>query len=296
MHPQTDRAPGGEKAMTERDEVRKEVWGDLAGDITPGEVVLAVETPEREPEIVETPEPTAEEAPPDPWEGVSQSVKDRIETLSKQVSDFAKMEHRLRQAESRVGNLQTELSKRDAEKLQRENELRSESRKAEKAKLDKKWAEAKELIDPDLADAMERKIAHAADELEEKIQGLKAPGPAVDPNEVESRIADMVEERIVSFAYPGYREKILADSGFWGWLNSQPANIKGLANSKKADDAIAVFDAYSDFLKPSATVTSREKRLKQAESPKTVPQSTIKSEDTMTLDEYRDHVRKQIYR
>ena len=150
-----------------------------------------------------------------------------------------------------------------------------------------------------------------ADAIDERLGAMSAPSPAVDvaalrkqmETELTAKIrADVeaaFEPRLVDITHRGWRSLVRTPE-FVQWINAQPENVRQLAASPKADDAIDLLDLYKGANKVNPKTAEeitaeRKARLRQAAN---VPRgqgaaTPRRSIDDMTDEEYWQYLATQ---
>ena len=258
------------------DDVAKEVWGEDVGE-------LEAQPPE------DPPEQPVEQEPEDPWAGLTPALREKFESLQAKVATVDDLQNRVKTAEGRVGALQSELAKRAAV-VQKEAPTEEQIAAAEADDAD--WEQLKEDF-PEWAGALDKRIAAMSADLAKNKPDMEAFKSEMAADNAKRE--GLLERRLVAMKHPGFEEKILKQKDFWTWLEKQPREIQQLRNSPKAEDAIAVFDAYTNQQPRKRLDDARKKRLEQNETVRGTPQSPIKSEADLTESELRAKVAKEVW-
>lgn len=113
----------------------------------------------------------------------------------------------------------------------------------------------------------------------------KRQAPQVDTAAIERRTAEAVDEAeeraFVRLKHPTWKKDVKTPE-FQKWFSSQANEVKALAGSKMADDAIRLLDSFKEHqTKATETKQKNERRLERAVAPKggTPPASTAISDD-----------------
>lgn len=225
---------------------------------------------------------------------VEPALQDTIDNLS----------YRLKQAESRVGSLQNQLSaERKANKetaTVKPKDAPTKEQIEEASKDTEDWEELKTEF-PLWGKAIEKRIAAANADFKNKID-LTGQETAKLGSKIEKVQADFdrkLELTTLSFYHPNWQETVKSDA-YLKWLPTQPEHIQAKHGSPSAADAIEVLNRFNDANnKPSKTpaqiVADRRKRLKQSKGiESTHKEKPAKSETDMSEDELRRKIASEV--
>lgn len=240
---------------------------------TSPEIEAAQEEPQQEPE----PEKEA-----DPWEGVPQVVRERLEAVAGKLSSVDKISDRIRNIEGHIGGLASQVkSFVTASKVVAKSgvETPTEAQIEKAAESSEKWKAIKEDY-PDWAEALEERLAQekpaapvGLDEIQKKVD--ESVGSINNSLRTELRRAN---ETIVEIKHPDWRKDVNTGE-FKAWFNKQPAEMQALAGSENAVDAIRLLDVYKSSAKKSKQ--DKEQRLRSA----VTPQGTASKPNTLNDDD-----------
>ena len=237
---------------------------------------IAVEPKADEP--IATPEP-------DPWAGVPQVVRDKLEAA---IGEQQKFTQRMSSYEGRVGKL-NDLYRdaASAAEAARNNPTIANTQKAENS-LENWKRESEDL--PEIFGAVDERIAERlATEREQILQSIKQQGSNDD---IKLMIADAKTEARqlarVDIAHPDW-ETVINSSKFGAWTVTQTPEIQALAASEHAGDAIQMISLYKQYeekvIETAKQSKENENRLERAITPKGVPQpggkTAMSEEDAM---------------
>lgn len=236
-----------------------------------------VEAKQEEPEQQPEPEPPKV----DPWDGVPQVVREQLEAVSGKLSSVDKISDRIRNIEGHIGGLSSQVKQfvaasKAVAKTGVEAPTDAQIEKA--AQSSEKWQAIKEDY-PDWAEALEERLAqekHAApdlDGIQRKVD--ESVGSINNTLRAELRRA---HETIVEIKHPEWRKDVNT-SEFKSWFETQPADLKALAASENAADAIRLLDVYKSVSKK--TKQDKEQRLRSA----VTPQGTAAKPNTINDDD-----------
>ena len=149
----------------------------------------------------------------------------------------------------------------------------------------------------DIIDAQAQKIADQQariDDLEAKIGSDGGQGALTDKT-----LRQMREELRVEMRHPDW-EQVVKSQEYDEWARTQPLDIIDKMNSDKAEDAIAVLDAYKAQTKgaksPEQIENERKKRLSQSELPaQKSGRKPVVADDNLTDEQYRDKLEKELW-
>jgi hypothetical protein len=285
----------------------QQIWDEMAAET--GNLETPAPAPVEDPTKAEPvkPAPVAPAAtapvvvPPvvqDPYEGLSPGLKQKM-------IDLESLAGRTRKVEGHVGNLTAE-NKRLVDELATLKALPARQKPSEQqvqkaAKSTDKWdALTKEF--PEWAEAVNERLGNNAepdiDALRSQIrEELTADLTTNITATVRASIAAETEVRLLNVAHRGWRDTINSPA-FKAWQGSQPEDVRNLAFSDKAEDAMEMLDLYKAQqpdaqrqIDPNAILEARRKQLADAASVARgngaglVP---IRSTDDMTDKEYWD--------
>ena len=286
-----DAVPVQEQQTTQEDSNDAFAAGfSAAREGTPAPIEPAkAETPapdaEAKPEVKEEVKPAqevpAKAAAPDPM----------AEVLGRIDAGFKAFESRLKPLEGRVGQLQSlndqfaELKKATATAAQSGAPVPTQTQQADATKSGAKWEKLKEEF-PEWAEAVEERFGRTAATQspvdEESIRAKVREDFNKDLATREAEIRKQAQEEaqkaalvamrsamgnIVKTKYPDWVETTRSDD-FKKWQSAQPDEVKRLAFSEDASDAIALLDKFHEAKRKDK---ESQRRLAGATTPKGVP-------------------------
>ena len=239
-------------------------------------------------------EPIAEEAAPseepeDPLAGLSDVVRAKLAQIDELATANAQLLHHVKTAEGRVAAMQREFQQaRVAQQQVAPQEAPSQGQIVNAAKNPEKWEQLKEDF-PEWAGAMEEYVASKLGSVQPQ-QGLDPQQVAafvqqqVDQTKVEMRQA--IEEARVDGKYENWKDTVNTLE-FTQWFTVQPPDVRALANSDSARDAIRMLDMFHETKKRSASDIRQERGQRLAAAATTRPGQTPppKSLDDMSPEE-----------
>jgi hypothetical protein len=244
-----------------------------AGD-TPAPEQEASTSPASESQELQAQEATAsteetaqEPAAADPLAGLPEEVKAALGKISQLEQANAQLLHHVKTAEGRVAAMQREFAQaKAAQSAVAPQDAPSQGQMSAAAKNPEKWEQLKQDF-PEWADAMEEYVAA-------KLGGVKPAAPGLDPQAVAAFVhqqvsrtkAEMtrtIEEARVEGRYDNWKEQVNS-TDFIQWFTVQKPEVRALANSTSARDAIHMLDLFNDSKKRSATEIKQERGARLA--------------------------------
>lgn len=226
-------------------------------------------------------EPVAEEAAPseepeDPLASLPEAVRAKLAQIDELATANAQLLHHVKTAEGRVAAMQREFQQaRVAQQQVAPQEAPSQGQIANAAKNPEKWEQLKEDF-PEWAGAMEEYVASKLGSVQPQ-QGLDPQQVAafvqqqVDQTKAEMRQA--IEEARVDGKYENWKDTVNTLE-FTQWFTVQSPEIRSLANSDSARDAIRMLDLFHDTKKRSASDIKQERGQRLAAAATTRPGQT----------------------
>ena len=244
-----------------------------AGDNTPAPELQA-SVPETPPQ--DNPEPQAvaatQEAPVDPLAGLPEEVKIALSKITQLEQANAQLLHHVKTTEGRVAAMQRE-AQQGRQAATSVDAAPSQGQMAAAAKNPEKWEQLKQDF-PEWAGAMEEYVGA-------KLSGMQAGVQATDivdyvqrqlVSERESMKA-AIEEARVEGKYENWRDTV-ATQDFAAWFALQPAEIKNLADSPAAKDALRMLDLFHTAKAKPASEIRQERGARLAAAATTRPGQT----------------------
>ena len=226
-------------------------------------------------------EPVAEEAAPseepeDPLASLPEAVRAKLAQIDELATANAQLLHHVKTAEGRVAAMQREFQQaRVAQQQVAPQEAPSQGQIANAAKNPEKWEQLKEDF-PEWAGAMEEYVASKLGSVQPQ-QGLDPQQVAafvqqqVDQTKAEMRQA--IEEARVDGKYENWKDTVNTLE-FTQWFTVQSPEIRSLANSDSARDAIRMLDLFHETKKRSASDIKQERGQRLAAAATTRPGQT----------------------
>lgn len=230
----------------------------------------------------------------DPYAGLSPALRQKLERIDALERDFTQTKSDFKAAQGRIGAMQRELDVAKQATAQTQAQKPSEAQIAAAAKSPEKW-EAMKADFPEWGEAIESMV-------ESRLGAIKPQAaPTLDMSEIDRRVGEAVarerRERVEEYVedrHPGWKRKVNAPE-FGTWFDLQPPEIKNLAQSPNARDAVRLLDLFKEHNEaPAANVQQdRKQRLQQAATQKPGSVPPPKGEADMNEDELWDHMAKQ---
>jgi len=230
---------------------------DDAGEQAPG-------SDEQPGEKKEAQEGAAQEAAPDPWEGVPKIVRDSIERVSVTANQVGAAQRHIKVLEGHIDALrQAGEAAKAAAPAGTDAPTARQIQAA--AASGEKWNQIKEDF-PEWAEAMDERLA-----------ALSPQTAAIDMEAIQKQLAqstqaqisgaiDAAEERaFVRLKYPDWKTTVATD-GFEAWKSAQAPEIQALADSELADDAIRLLNAYAEHQKAATKAADQAAARAAAEA------------------------------
>jgi|MDTB01.2.fsa_nt_gb hypothetical protein len=215
---------------------------------------------------------TEEDKPADPFEGLPEAVKQKLLKIDDLEKSNQQLIHHVKTAEGRVAAMQreAEIAKRVKDEVAKKDSP-SQKEITNASKNPEKWDNLKEDF-PEWAEAMEEFVAS-------KLGSSQPQGSAIDPKQIEgyvnnrisasqSQLSRRIEEATLDGRHPSWRDDVKT-TDFNNWLTNQPNEVRGLADSQNAKDAIRMMDLfYESKTRPADNIKqSRSQRLAKAATP-----------------------------
>ena len=275
-------------------EQMQEIWDEELKAKEAGEQLPPSDTPaptDFEPtppvELDPAPAPVADE---DPYASLPDAVKAKLAEIDQIKDANAQLLHHVRSAEGRVAAMQREFEQaRMAQQQVAPNEAPSQQAIARAAANPEKWEQLKSDF-PEWAEAMEGYVGAQLANLQAP-QGLKPEEVAIFVRQqIEASQAQMgrlLEEAKIEGKYEDWRG-VVNTSDFASWYAVQKPEVKALAESNNAKDAIKMLDLFHEAKARPAEAIRQERgaRLAAAAAPtRGASAPPPKSLDSMTAEE-----------
>lgn len=247
-----------------------------------GEPAKVEEAEPKEP-VSETKE-EPKEVQVDPWAGVPDIVRQSIEKVSITANQIGAAQRHIKTLE---GNIEALKAAGQAAQAAAPSTAPTQSQIQAAAASGEKWKQIKEDF-PDWAEAMEERlaaqVAASNPSANVDVDGLRKEWAQNTQAQVAGAI-DVAEERAyLRFKYPTWKADVNTPD-FIGWMKTQAPEIKALAESNLADDAIRMLDAYSEHQKAAATKAAAEAKNQQRLASNIAPKQAASGGPTILPDE-----------
>lgn len=275
----------------------QQVWDEEAAKLDAGdepapepEAAAPEEPPQEEPAPAKVQAP---EQPSDPLAGLPPDVvKAKLAQIDQLAQANAQLMQHVRSAEGRVAAMQREMqAARAAQQSVAPQDAPSKQQMSAAAKTPEKWEQLKKDF-PDWADAMEEFVSSKLSS-----QPQQPAQPQVDPRQIAWYVQQQVaqtraemgrrlEEARVESKYENWRDTVNTTE-FAQWFAVQPPEVKALADSPVARDALRMLDLFSATKARSASDIKQERGARLAAAATTRPGQTPppKTMDEMSLEE-----------
>jgi uncharacterized protein YhaN len=213
----------------------------------------------------------------DPLAGLPDEVRQALAKITHLEQANAQLLHHVKTAEGRVAAMQREFQQaKTAQQTVAPTEAPSQGQMVAAAKNPEKWEQLKQDF-PEWAGAMEEYVAA-------KLGSVQPQQPGVDPNQVaayvqqqvaqtKAEMARAIEEARIEGKYDDWKQTINSPE-FAAWFAVQASEVRALADSTFAKDAIKMLDLYSQAKSRSASDIRQEREQRLAAAATTRPGNT----------------------
>lgn len=227
-------------------------------------------------EVQPEPEPQAQ-APADPLAGLPEEVRAALAKIPQLEQANAQLLHHVKTAEGRVSAMQREFQMaRQAASQVAPQDAPSQNQVAAAAKNPEKWEQLKQDF-PEWAGAMEEYVAAKLGSVQSAASGLDPRAVAAFvQQQVDASKAEMtraIEEARIEGRYENWRDTVNS-TDFVQWFTVQPPEVRALADSAAARDAIRMLDMFHQTKTRSATDIRQERGARLAAAATTRPGQT----------------------
>ena len=213
----------------------------------------------------------------DPLAGVPDIVRAKLAEIDELKHANAQLLHHVKTAEGRVAAMQREFQQaRVAQQAVAPQEAPSQGQIVNAAKNPEKWEQLKEDF-PEWAGAMEEYVASQLGSVQPNANML-TPDQVANyvQQQVEQTKAEMkqaLEEARVEGKYENWRD-LVNTLEFTQWFTAQSPEIRALADSPLAKDAISMLDLFHETKKRSASDIRQERNQRLSAAASTRPNQT----------------------
>lgn len=243
-----------------------------AGDQTPafGSQASAPETPPQETLEPEAASIQAQAA--DPLAGLPEEVKLALSKITQLETANAQLLHHVKTAEGRVAAIQREFQQ-GRQAATSVDAAPSQGQMAAAAKNPEKWEQLKQDF-PEWAGAMEEYVGSKLSGMQSGVQAMQVVDYVQQQLAAErASMKTAIEEARVEGRYEDWRETVNTPE-FAQWFAIQSNEVKALADSSAARDAIKMLDMFHNLKAKPATEIKQERGARLAAAATTRPGQT----------------------
>lgn len=251
-----------------------------AGDTSPAAEAQANAPLDDEPapqEPVQEAQAQAPEQPEDPLAGLPDVVRAKLAQIDQLAQANAQLLQHVRSAEGRVAAMQREFQQaRTAQQSVAPQEAPTQGQMAAAAKNPEKWEQLKADF-PEWAGAMEEYVAVKLGSVAPQQAGLTPEQVAgyvqQQVAQTKAEMARALEEARIEGKYENWRDTVNT-TDFAQWFTVQAPEVRALADSAAARDAIRMLDLFHEAKKHSAADIRQERGARLAAAATTRPGQT----------------------
>lgn len=264
-----------EENQLSQEEAQK-LWNEEANKLDAGDQTPAFEiqasVPDTPPQ--ENPEPiaTAQEQVADPLAGLPAEVKIALGKITQLEQQNAQLLHHVKTAEGRVAAIQREFQQ-GRQAATSVDAAPSQGQMAAAAKNPEKWEQLKQDF-PEWAGAMEEYVGSKLDGMQSGVQADQVMQYVQQQLAVErENMRTAIEEARVEGRYENWRDTVNTPE-FAQWFAIQSPEVKALADSSAAKDAIKMLDMFHKLSAKSTSEIKQEREARLAAAATTRPGQT----------------------
>ncbi|WP_394780601.1 hypothetical protein [Undibacterium sp.] len=219
----------------------------------------------------------------DPYAGLSDYQKAKLIGLETQNAQLA---NRLRNVEGHIGGLKSQISAQQSSQNHRAQAASELQQARGNPKAMEEWRETY----PEFVDGVESLMQARLHELRSELASNRGP-QGITPEQLDQRL----NEHTVDVIHPGWKTEVMKPE-FIGWIRQQNNDVRSLAASPVAADAVRLLNIYKEGVHSnSQAVIQRNARL---EAQASIPSGKSgggrgKSVDQMTDAEYWAYLDRQ---
>lgn len=228
--------------------------------------------------------------PEDPFAGLPEAVREKLSQIDQLVQANAQLLHHVKTAEGRVSAMQREFQQaRAAQTAVAPQDAPSQGQIAKAANNPEKWEQLKQDF-PEWAGAMEEYVSAQLGSVRSQQAGLTPEQVAGYVQQQRSEIKAEMERELqyarIEGKYENWRDEVNTTE-FAQWFSMQAPEVRALADSPAAKDAIRMLDLYQDAKKRPASEIRQERgaRLAAAATVRPGASKPPKSLDDLTPEE-----------
>lgn len=261
------------------------LWNEEAEKLDAGDESPAAEAQANVPDTDEVPpQDTVQEAyaqapeqPVDPLAGLPDVVRAKLAQIDQLAQANAQLLQHVRSAEGRVAAMQREFQQaRAAQQQVAPQEAPTQGQMAAAAKNPEKWEQLKADF-PEWAGAMEEYVAVKLGSVAPQQAGLTPEQVAgyvqQQVAQTKAEMARALEEARIEGKYENWRDTVNT-TDFAQWFTVQSPEVRALADSAAARDAIRMLDLFHEAKKHSAADIRQERGARLAAAATTRPGQT----------------------
>lgn len=205
-----------------------------------------------------------QDAAPDPWASIPKEVREEFERVRATANQVGSAQRHIKELEDQLKELRA--AGQAARAAQPASAAPTADQIQNAATSGAKWKQMKEDF-PEWAEAMEEVLAAQAaaspGAAHVDVEKLQKEWQAATQELVSSAVAAAEENAYVRFKYPEWKKTVNTPE-FQTWMQSVAApDIKALADSDLADDAIRMLDSYAAYSRAAAAKAAAEAKNKQ---------------------------------
>jgi hypothetical protein len=245
-----------------------------AGDETPAFQSQAAE-PDTLPQLNDEPiSAPAQEAKADPLAGLPEEVRIALGKITDLETANAQLLHHVKTAEGRVAAMQREFQQaRQATTAVNADDAPSQGAIAAAAKNPEKWEQLKQDF-PEWAGAMEEYVGAKLSGMQSGVQAMQVVDYVQEQLAAErAQMKAAIEEARVEGKYEDWRDTVNSPD-FAQWYAIQPDDVKALAESSTARDAIKMLDMFHTVRAKPASDIKQERGARLAAAATSRPGQT----------------------
>ena len=260
-------------------EEAQNLWNEEAKKLDAGDESPAFQSQAAEPDILpqsnDEPNPApAQEAKADPLAGLPEEVRIALGKITELETANAQLLHHVKTAEGRVAAMQREFQQaRQASTMVNPNDAPSQGAIAAAAKNPEKWEQLKQDF-PEWAGAMEEYVGAKLSGMQSGVQAMQVVDYVQEQLAAErAQMKAAIEEARVEGRHENWRDTVNSPD-FAQWYAIQPADVKALAESSAARDAIKMLDLFNSVKAKPASDIKQERGARLAAAATSRPGQT----------------------
>ena len=260
-------------------EEAQNVWNEEAKKLDAGDTPPAFEAQSIEPvDPPQDPNPEPASEPEskieDPLAGLPEEVRAALGKITQLEEANAQLLHHVKTAEGRVAAMQREFQQaRQAATQVAPQDAPSQGAIAAAAKNPEKWEQLKQDF-PEWAGAMEEYVGAKLSGMQSGVQAMQVVDYVQEQLAAErAQMKAAIEEARVEGRHENWRDTVNSPD-FAQWYAIQPADVKALAESSAARDAIKMLDLFNSVKAKPASDIKQERGARLAAAATSRPGQT----------------------